>query len=144
MQGLCQVSELLRLSAFLDILHNMCACAGLNRCVWVFIESVCLCFLRKCVCVCVCVWVCVCVCRLLRGGVCVCVGVCVCGGVLCWFSSSWCCVCICACVCHLLPGVVCVCACVCVCVCVSSPPWCVLLRSEEHTSELQSHLKLVC
>src|SRR4029434_11324271 len=35
--------------------------------------------------------------------------------------------------------VLCVCMCVCVCVCV-----CVRPRSEEHTSELQSHLNLVC
>src|SRR4029434_6603742 len=32
-----------------------------------------------------------------------------------------------------------VCWCVCVCMCV-----CVCVRSEEHTSELQSHLNLVC
>src|SRR4029434_8507904 len=34
-----------------------------------------------------------------------------------------------------------VCVCVCVCVCVYV---CLCVRSEEHTSELQSHLNLVC
>src|SRR4029434_856200 len=42
-----------------------------------------------------------------------------------------CVMCACACVCLCL----CVCVCVCMCMCV---------RSEEHTSELQSHLNLVC
>src|SRR4029434_11311801 len=67
-----------------------------------------------CVCVCVCACVCVCVCA--------CVGVCMCE-----------CVCVFACVC------VCVCVCVCMCVCLYA-----CVRSEEHTSELQSHLNLVC
>src|SRR4029434_11310162 len=39
------------------------------------------------------------------------------------------------------PISVCVCVCVCVCVYVCV---CVRERSEEHTSELQSHLNLVC
>src|SRR4029434_11334188 len=61
------------------------------------------------------------------GCVCVCVCVCVCL-----------CVCLCVCVC------VCVCACVHVCVCAHvSVRVCVCVRSEEHMSELQSHLNLV-
>src|SRR4029434_11352057 len=40
---------------------------------------------------------------------------------------------------HNLIPLVRVCVCLCVCVCV-----CVCVRSEEHTSELQSHLNLVC
>src|SRR4029434_5370238 len=44
-------------------------------------------------------------------------------------------VCVCVCVCGGNSVCVGVCVCVCVCVCV---------RSEEHTSELQSHLNLVC
>src|SRR4029434_10700050 len=38
----------------------------------------------------------------------------------------------------------CVCVCVCVCLCVCAHVDWVLARSEEHTSELQSHLNLVC
>src|SRR4029434_1520721 len=45
--------------------------------------------------------------------------------------------CVCVCVCVFV--CVCVCMCVCVCVCVRR-----CIRSEEHTSELQSHLNLVC
>src|SRR4029434_5235143 len=70
---------------------------------------------------------------------CVCARVCACVRV---------CARVCACV------RVCVCACVCVCVCrsqVSTAPHdgvrvrvCVCVRSEEHTSELQSHWNLVC
>src|SRR4029434_4652857 len=48
-------------------------------------------------------------------------------------------------------NIVCVCMCVCVCVCVSErgregerERETVCVRSEEHTSELQSHLNLVC
>src|SRR4029434_3967570 len=53
-------------------------------------------------------------------------------------------VCVCVCVCGVCVCVreresVCVCVCMNVCVCV-----CVCVRSEEHTSELQSHLYLVC
>src|SRR4029434_11353510 len=41
---------------------------------------------------------------------------------------------------HFLAVSVCVCVCVCLCVCLERVPY----RSEEHTSELQSHLNLVC
>src|SRR4029434_9022624 len=96
--------------------------------------SVSMCVCSACVCVCMCVCVCVCVC---------CVYVCVC--VLC--------VCVCALGSVCAPTFVCVLCCVCVCVYVA---WkdgkrlravrvCVQgVRSEEHTSELQSHLNLVC
>src|SRR4029434_7484984 len=48
-----------------------------------------------------------------------------------------------------LPVCLCLCLCVCVCVCVQSglvlsSAVCVCVRSEEHTSALQSHLNLVC
>src|SRR4029434_1030147 len=68
---------------------------------------------------------------------------------------------VCVCVCMRVHA--CVCVCVCVCMCewsvhtsernalgspqVHGPAWpslCVARRSEEHTSELQSHLNLVC
>src|SRR4029434_11325551 len=44
-------------------------------------------------------------------------------------------------ICRLLD----VCVCVCVCLCSNRQrTQCAVLRSEEHTSELQSHLNLVC
>src|SRR4029434_5130734 len=100
-----------------------------------------------------------CVCVFVRECVCVCVGVreCVC---------SCLCVCVCACVCMCLYGYVCACMCMCdflslpiqmfiscphcgyFCrhdfICSVSVCVCVCVRSEEHTSELQSHLNLVC
>src|SRR4029434_6504068 len=99
-------------------------------------SSVCVC---ACVCVCVCVCVCLCVCLC----VCVCVCVCVCLSV--WCLCACVCVSVCVCVCvYVLHACVCGSVCVCVyllhvCVCGS-----VCVRSEEHTSELQSHLNLVC
>src|SRR4029434_4781994 len=88
-------------------------------------------------------------------GVCVCVRVCVVEGGWRVYSGlsqdrfGWMSVCVCACVCvRACVGVfVCVCGvctlvwvCVCVCVCLCV---CVCARSEEHTSELQSHLNLL-
>src|SRR4029434_9225022 len=76
-----------------------------------------------------------------------CVCVCVCGCVECV------CVCVCVCVCaYVFSCDTCVCVCVWVCVCVCAHMFyplirvcvCVCVRSEEHTSELQSHLTLVC
>src|SRR4029434_421534 len=58
------------------------------------------------------------------------------------------CVCVCVCVCACVRSCVCVCVCVVVlgevCVCVSMSVYIYVRRSEEHTSELQSHLNLVC
>src|SRR4029434_6486449 len=83
---------------------------------------------RNSVCVCVCVCVCV-----FPSCVCVCVYVCVC------FRPVFVCVLVCVCEC------VCVHFCVCVCVCARVRVHLFrLTRSEEHTSELQSHLNLVC
>src|SRR4029434_11111534 len=46
---------------------------------------------------------------------------------------------------QFVAAIVCFSACVCVCVCVRvCVRVCVCVRSEEHTSELQSHLNLVC
>src|SRR4029434_5298766 len=56
-------------------------------------------------------------------------------------SSDLVCVCVCVCVCISTCSV---CVCVCVCVCVIAVRSSVCVRSEEHTSELQSHLNLVC
>src|SRR4029434_5991515 len=74
----------------------------------------------------------------------------------CW-DHLFVCVCVCVCVSEILLSLVCRCECVCVCVCVCvclkyssgqcvcvSVCVCVCVRSEEHTSELQSHLNLVC
>src|SRR4029434_5279897 len=63
----------------------------------------------------------------------------------------WLCVWLCVCVCVCVYMCVCMCVCVCVCVCLSVCVYvcecfcvCVFIRSGEHTSELQSHLNLVC
>src|SRR4029434_6379936 len=112
------------------------------------------CFECECECVCVCT-VCVCVC-VDSWPVSYYVGVYVINNVdmfeVCMYCV--CALCVCVCVCswpvssnvgvYIINNVemfevcmyfVCVCESVCVCVCV---------RSEEHTSELQSHLNLVC
>src|SRR4029434_5976080 len=62
---------------------------------------------------------------------------------LCCVSYHMCVVLSHVCVCVFVCLLVCFCACVCVfvCFCVCA---CVCMRSEEHTSELQSHLNLVC
>src|SRR4029434_2197602 len=111
-----------------------------------------------CVCVCLCVCVCVCVCVRERG--CVCMYVCERKGEKtrgCVYVSLCVCVCVCLCVIGFICGhclyaqssptslmyvmFVCVYVCQrCMCVCHR----CVCVRSEEHTSELQSHLTLVC
>src|SRR4029434_11345439 len=76
-------------------------------------------------------------CRLQRAP---CVCVCVCLGVYVCVSG---CVCVFVCVCVCLGVYMCLSGCVCVCVWVCMRV-CVCVRSEEHTSELQSHLNLVC